>query len=106
VDPGCSADSQRKLTATAEASRNGLSTTSVVSVMAKSLAPQSSSPLARVPLGPKIMGLGAVLFVVTRIIKWLPLDWIDGPINALLWLAIIGCLAVGGGITYLSSKRS
>lgn len=52
------------------------------------------------------MGLGAVLFVVTRIIKWLPLDWIDGPINALLWLAIIGCLAVGGGITYLSSKRS
>lgn len=74
--------------------------------MAKVPAQQAPSRLSRIGLGPKLIGLGAALFVLTRIIKWLPLDWVDGPINGLLWIAILACLVVGGGLTYLKAKKS
>lgn len=67
---------------------------------------KSSSPLGKLGVGPQLVGVGALLFVITRIIKWLPLGWIDGPINGLLWIAILGCVAAGAGITYFSSKKS
>ena len=65
-----------------------------------------SSPLASMGMGPKLMGIGVALFVLTRIINWLPLGWIDGPINGVLWLAILVCVGAGAGLTYLKSKRS
>jgi len=66
----------------------------------------SRSPLARLGLGPKLIGVGVALFVLTRIIKWLPLGWIDGPINGLLWLAILVSIGAGVGLTYFKSKRA
>ncbi len=66
----------------------------------------SPSPLANVGLGPKLIGVGVALFVLTRIINWLPLGWIDGPINGVLWLAILATIGAGVGLTYLKAKRS
>ena len=65
-----------------------------------------SSPLANVGLGPKLIGVGVALFILTRIINWLPLGWIDGPINGALWLIILLCVGAGAGLTYLKSKKS
>lgn len=50
--------------------------------------------------GPTLLAAGVGLFVVTRVINWLPLGLIDGPINALIWPAIIVCVVVGGGLTW------
>ena len=61
--------------------------------------------LARVGMGPKLIGVAVALFVLTRIIEWLPLGWVDGPIKGVLWLGILGSLAAGIGLTYLKSKR-
>ena len=74
--------------------------------MAKVPAQNAPSRLNKIGMGPKLIGLGAALFVLTRIIKWLPLDWVDGPINALLWIGILACVAVGSGLTYLKAKKA
>lgn len=75
--------------------------------MAKSQMQKSSgSPLANMGMGPKLIGVGVALFIVTRIINWLPLGWIDGPINGLLWLAILASVAAGAGLMVFNSKRS
>ena len=74
--------------------------------MAKAPVQKASSPLQRLGLGPKLIGVGVALFVLTQIINWLPLDWVDGPILALLWMAIIACVGVGGTLTYFKAQKS
>ena len=61
--------------------------------------------LASVGLGPKLIGVGVALFVLTRIINWLPLGLIDGPINAVLLLGALVSVLAGAGLIYLKSKR-
>jgi len=73
--------------------------------MANEPAPKDTSALAKVPLGPKLIGTGVALFILSRIIKWLPLGWVDGPIMLVLWLAIIASVAAGAGLWYMDSKR-
>ena len=50
--------------------------------------------------GPALLSAGAILFIVTRVINWLPLGLIDGPINALIWPIILICVLLGGFLTY------
>lgn len=66
----------------------------------------SPSPLSSVGLGPKLIGLGVVLFIVTRIVKWLPLSIVGSWINGLLWPVLILSVVAGVGLTYASSRRS
>ena len=76
-------------------------------VMANEPAQQAKPGLlARLPMGPRLIAFGGGLFVLTRVIKFLPLDWVDGPILGLLWLAIIASVGAGAGIWYLQSKRA
>lgn len=74
----------------------------VALVMANDITRQSTSLSA----GPKLLGAAVALFVLTRIITWLPLGWIDGPLLGLLWLGIIGCVLVGGGLTVMRARKS
>lgn len=75
--------------------------------MAKIPAKQSSrlSP-TNLALGPKLVGLGAALFVVTRIITWLPLGILGSWVNGVLWPILLVSIVAGGGLMYLKSKRS
>lgn len=84
-----------------------MATTSSVEV-AMANTPQVSSPsrLSSVGVGPKLIGLGVVLFVVTRIVKWLPLSIVGSWINGVLWPVLILALVAGVGLTYLRSSRS
>ena len=69
---------------------------------------QKKSRLSRsnTAMGPKLFGFGAGLYVVTRIINWLPLgilgSWINGFLRPVLVLSIVA----GGGLMYIKSKRS
>jgi hypothetical protein len=56
--------------------------------------------------GPSLMALGALLFVVTRIIVWLPLGFLGSWINGVLWPVLLLCLIAGAGLTYRKAKRS
>ena len=56
--------------------------------------------------GPKLIGLGVVLFVVTRIIVWLPLGFVGTWINGFLWPVILLSIVAGVGMTYLKAKRT
>lgn len=60
----------------------------------------ATNPIAKLGFGPTLLGLGVALFVVTRIINWLPLGLIDGFLNAVLWPAIVVCVGVGGFLTW------
>lgn len=75
--------------------------------MAKVPAKQSSrlSP-ANLAMGPKLIGLGVALFVLTRIIVWLPLGLLGSWINGFLWPILLLSILAGGGLTYMKSKRS
>lgn len=66
----------------------------------------SSSRLSSIGVGPKLIGLGVVLFVVTRIVKWLPLSILGSWINGVLWPILILAIVAGAGLTYMSAKRS
>lgn len=66
----------------------------------------SSGRLSSIGVGPKLIGLGVVLFVVTRIIKWLPLSIVGSWINGVLWPVLILSIVAGVGLTYLKSSRS
>ncbi len=68
--------------------------------MVTSIEPTGSNPLTKFGAGPAILGLGVGLFVLTRIINWLPLGLIDGFLNAILWPAIVVCVGVGGFMTW------
>lgn len=56
--------------------------------------------------GPHLIGLGVVLFVVTRIVRWLPLGFVGTWINSLLWPVLILAVLAGAGMLFLRSKRS
>ena len=75
--------------------------------MAKVPAQQTSrlSP-SNVAMGPKLVGLGIGLFVVTRVIKWLPLGLLGTWVNGFLWPILLLSILAGGGLMYLKSKRS
>ena len=75
--------------------------------MANSPARKSSTAVAtKGRLGPKLIVVGVGLFVLTRIIVWLPLGAVDGPILALLWLGVIASVVAGAGLMFLNAKRS
>lgn len=61
---------------------------------------------ARWPMGPKLIGFGVALFVVTRIVKWLPLGLVGSWINGILWPVLLLSIAAGAGLVWLRSKRS
>lgn len=73
--------------------------------MAKTPANSSRSLTERVSLGPKLLGVGVALFVVTRIVVWLPLGLVGTWINGIIWPVIVLSLLAGAGLTYLKSKR-
>ena len=75
--------------------------------MAKIPAKKSSrlSPM-NLAVGPRLVTLGAVLFVATRIIKWLPLGILGSWVNGILWPVVLVSIVAGGGLMYLKSKRS
>jgi hypothetical protein len=56
-------------------------------------------------MGPKLFGFGAGLFVVTRIIKWLPLGILGSWINGLLWPVLVLSVIAGGALMYVKSER-
>ena len=61
---------------------------------------------ANVSMGPKLVGFGAALFVVTRIVNWLPLSIVGTWINSILWPVLVLSIAAGAGLIYLKSKRA
>ena len=63
------------------------------------------SRLSRIPLGPKLIGFGVALFVVTRIVVWLPLGFVGSWINGFLWTILLLSIVAGVGLTYVRSKR-
>ena len=65
--------------------------------------PESSRKIA---MGPKLVGVGVALFVLTRIIRWLPLGFVGTWINGFLWPVLILAVIAGGGLMYFKSKRS
>lgn len=75
--------------------------------MAKVPAKQTSrlSP-SNLTMGPKLIGFGAGLFVVTRIIKWLPLGLLGTWINGFLYPILLLSVLAGGALVFLKSKRS
>ena len=74
--------------------------------MAKASVTRSPSrSLANVSMGPKFVGLGVGLFVVTRIIKWLPLGIVGSWINGVLWPILLLSIVGGAGLMYMKSKR-
>lgn len=56
--------------------------------------------------GPALLVVGAVLFVLTRIIKWLPLGIVGSWVNGFLWPVVILCVLGGGFLTYRKSQKS
>ena len=61
---------------------------------------------SRFPLGTRLIGFGVVLFVVTRIVVWLPLGFVGSWINGILWPVLIVSILAGAGMLYLKSRRS
>ena len=58
------------------------------------------------PLATRLIGLGVVLFVVTRIVVWLPLGFVGSWINGILWPVLILSILAGAGLTYVRARRS
>jgi len=65
-------------------------------------APQKQSRLSSIGTGPKLIGLAVALFVLTRIIVWLPLSIVGSWINGFLWPVLLLSLVAGVGLTYRS----
>ena len=61
---------------------------------------------SRLAMGPKLIGFGVALFVLTRIVVWLPLGLVGSWINGFLWPVLLLSILAGGGLMYLKSKRS
>ena len=57
-------------------------------------------------LGPQMLGLSAVLFVLTRIIIWLPLGFVGSFINGILWPFIVLGVLIGGFLTWRRFAKS
>ena len=60
----------------------------------------------RLSLGTRLIGFGVVLFVVTRIVVWLPLGFVGSWINGILWPVLVLSILAGAGLLYLKSRRS
>ena len=58
------------------------------------------------PVGTKLIGFGVVLFVVTRIVVWLPLGFVGSWINGILWPVLVLSILAGAGLLYLKARRS
>jgi hypothetical protein len=57
-------------------------------------------------LGPPMLGAAAALFVLTRIIVWLPLGFVGSFINGILWPFILLGVLVGGFLTWRKFAKS
>lgn len=71
--------------------------------------PVKSSGLlrSRTPsVGTRLIGFGVALFVVTRIVVWLPLGFVGTWINGILWPVLIVSILAGAGLFYLKARRS
>lgn len=60
--------------------------------------------LGRLPLGTKLISAGVLLFIVTRIIKWLPLGLLGSWVNGFIYPVLLICLGAGAFLTYRKSK--
>lgn len=56
--------------------------------------------------GPQLIGAGVALFVVTRIVRWLPLGFLGTWINSLLWPVLIVAILAGAGMLFMKSRQS
>ncbi len=75
--------------------------------MAKASVKKSNrSPVANVSMGPKLIGFGVALFVLTRIIIWLPLGLVGSWINGFLWPVLLLSVIAGAALTYRKSNRA
>ena len=77
--------------------------------MARHPEPVNSSGLLqtrRPSTGTKLIGFGVVLFLVTRVVVWLPLGFVGSWINGVLWPVLIVSILAGAGLLYLKSRRS
>jgi len=67
----------------------------------------ANGSLARIgDKGPQLIGLGVALFVLTRIVRWLPLGFVGTWINSLLWPVLIVAILAGAGMFFLKSRSS
>ena len=57
-------------------------------------------------LGPPMLGVAAALFVLTRIIVWLPLGFVGSFINGILWPFIVLGVLIGGFLTWRRFAKS
>ena len=51
-------------------------------------------------MGPKLIGFGVALYVLTRVIIWLPLGLLGTWINGFLWPVLVLSVVAGAGLTY------
>lgn len=65
-----------------------------------------SRPLSRFGTGPSLLGVGALLFVLTRIIVWLPLSFVGSWINGFIWPVLLICVLAGGFLTWRGMQGS
>jgi hypothetical protein len=65
-----------------------------------------SRSLTRFGTGPGLLGVGGVLFLVTRVIVWLPLGFVGSWINGFLWPVILLCVLAGGFLTWRGAQGS
>lgn len=65
-----------------------------------------SSRGGKISAGPALVGFGALLFVVTRVVDWLPLGFLGTWINGLLWPVLILSVLIGATLMYRKAKRS
>lgn len=56
-------------------------------------------------MGARLLGLGVVLFVVTRIVVWLPLGFVGSWINGFIWPVLLLCLVAGAGLMWISRRN-
>ena len=56
-------------------------------------------------LGPPLLGVAAALFVLTRIIVWLPLGFVGTFINGIIWPFIVLSLLGGAFLTWRRMSR-
>lgn len=60
--------------------------------------------IGRLPLGTKLISAGVLLFIVTRIIKWLPLGILGSWVNGFIYPVLLLCIVAGGFLTYRKAK--
>lgn len=74
--------------------------------MAKEPSTRAPSLVSRAGAGPSLIGVGVLLFIITRIVVWLPLGIVGSWINGILWPILLLSVAAGAALTYRKSRRS